>query len=129
LFDLYVPRWLTTTIRIMISRKAYGYPGSYIYFILQVCHCNRSIEYYSCKWLEFPHRDSSPITGFKKRATYGISNYFKIEANINKHNYNKTKQTYWWTKTKFSNMFELISSLVEISGRVVTGVHFINLLG
>jgi fumarate reductase subunit C len=93
------------------------------YFILQVCHCNRSIEYYSCKWLEFPHRDNSPITGFKKRTTYGISNYFKIKANVNKHKYNKTKQTYWWTKTKFSNMFELISSLVEISGRVVTGVH------
>ena len=41
------------------------------------------------------HRDNSPIlTGSQKRTTYGISNYFKIKANITiKHKYKKTKQT------------------------------------
>jgi hypothetical protein len=63
----------------------------FIYFILQVCHCNRSINstMFTNDWnfhteiVLHPHRDSSPITGFQKRTTYGISNYFKIKANNN----------------------------------------------
>ena len=87
----------------------YGEKTQHNYFILfykfAIAIYIETIEYYGYKWLEFPHRDSSPITGFQKRTTYGISNYFKIKANITiKHKYKKTKQTYWRTNEQKLNL-------------------------